>query len=235
MGVAMGESARIQAAVAAVPGSLLRAGREPVGRPGGGDAVIGRGSFSLAVDELVLARAKRGEAPAIEALYRSFSTPVYTLARRLCGSAHDAEDVVQETFLEVLRSIGRFRGEGSFAGWVRKVAASKALMRLRRNRALPELESLDDALPFAADEDDAGHPVTHGQQVGDRLDLEAAFTRLSPAARAVVWLHDVEGYTHEEIAALLGKTPSFSKSQLSRAYVRLRAALAHTAGGQSCT
>ncbi len=191
--------------------------------------------FGIAVDELLLARAKRGEAQAIEALYRSFSLPVYTLARRLCGSGHEAEDVVQETFLEVLRSISRFRGDGSFAGWVRKVAASKALMRLRRNRAMPALEPLDDVLPFAATEDGAGHPVTHGHQVGDRLDLEAAFAQLSPTSRAVVWLHDVEGYTHDEIAALLGKTASFSKSQLSRAYVRLRAVLAHEAGGLSCT
>jgi RNA polymerase sigma factor (sigma-70 family) len=230
----MGESARIQVAVAAIPG-----GEEPVLRgarpPAAGDAVIARGSFAMSVDELLIARAKRGEPQALEALYRSFAAPVYTLARRLCGSAAEAEDVVQETFLEVLRSIGRFRGEGSFAGWVRKVAASKALMRLRRTRALPEIEPLDDAMPFAATDDEQGRPATHAQTVGDRLDLEAAFTRLSPAARAVVWLHDVEGYTHEEIAAMLGKTASFSKSQLARAYVRLRSALARGAGGQSCT
>jgi RNA polymerase sigma-70 factor (ECF subfamily) len=189
----------------------------------------------VAVDDLVVARARRGDEQAIETLFRSFSTPVYTLARRLCGSAHEAEDVVQETFLEVLRSISRFRGDGSFAGWVRKVAASKALMRLRRTRAMPELEPLDDVLPFAAVADGAGHAVTHGNQVGDRLDLEAAFAQLSPTSRAVVWLHDVEGHTHDEIAALMGKTASFSKSQLSRAYVRLRAALADEAGGLSCT
>jgi RNA polymerase sigma factor (sigma-70 family) len=230
----MGESAHLQVAVAALQGGTLVSGRESSGKPEAGDAAMSRGSFVMIVDDLVLARAKRGEPAAIEALYRSFATPVYTLARRLCGSAPEAEDVVQETFLEVLRSIGRFRGEGSFAGWVRKVAASKALMRLRRNRALPETEPLDEVLPFAADE--AGdRERSHGRQVGDRLDLEAAMTRLSPAARAVVWLHDVEGYTHDEIAAMLGKTASFSKSQLSRAYVRLRSALAHEGGGQSCT
>lgn len=230
----MGDSARIHAAVAAVPGDLLLAGCVPPQRERGGGA-MSPGSFSMTVDELLIARAKRGEAQAIEALYRSFSTPVYTLARRLCGSAHEAEDVVQETFLEVVRSIGRFRGEGSFAGWVRKVAASKALMRLRRDRAVPNLEPLDDVLPFAAGDDDGAHPIAHAREVGDRLDLEAAFAHLSPAARAVVWLHDVEGYTHEEIGASLGKTASFSKSQLARAYVRLRGLLTHGAEGASCT
>jgi RNA polymerase sigma factor (sigma-70 family) len=193
---------------------------------------LGSGSFAVAVDDLLVARAKRGDEQAIEALFRSFSTPVYTLARRICGSTQEAEDVVQETFLEVVRSISRYRAEGSFAGWVRKVAASKALMRLRRNRALPDHEPLDDVLPFVATADGG---ATHAHQVGARVDLEAAFEHLSPAGRAVVWLHEVEGYTHDEIAALLGKTASFSKSQLSRAYERLRAALAHEAGGSSCT
>jgi RNA polymerase sigma-70 factor (ECF subfamily) len=191
--------------------------------------------FATVVDELVVARARRGEALALEALYRSFSAPVYTLARRMCGSAQVAEDVLQETFLEVVRSIRHFRGEGSLAGWIRRVAATKALMHLRRDRARGGEESLDDILPFTGAGDGAGHPAVHAQQVGDRVDLEAALDRLSPTGRAVVWLHDVEGYTHEEIAGLLGKTPSFSKSQLSRAYVRLRAALALEPGRQSCT
>jgi RNA polymerase sigma factor (sigma-70 family) len=191
--------------------------------------------FTAAVDDLTVARARRGEAAALEALYRSFSAPVYTLARRMCGSPQAAEDVLQETFLEVVRSVRRFRGEGSLAGWIRRVAASKALMHLRRDRSRGEHEPLDDVLPFAADQDAAGHPVVHAQQVGDRVDLETALGVLSPTGRAVVWLHDVEGYTHDEIGELLGKTASFSKSQLSRAYARLRSALAHGAGRQSCT
>jgi RNA polymerase sigma-70 factor (ECF subfamily) len=115
------------------------------------------------------------------------------------------------------------------------VAASKALMRLRRDRARGEHEPLDDALLLAADDADVWHPVGGSNRAGDRVDLEAALDQLSATARAVVWLHDVEGYTHEEIAALLGKTASFSKSQLSRAYARLRSALVLRPGRQSCT
>jgi len=190
--------------------------------------------FAATVDDLVVARARRGEAAALEALYRSYSGPVYTLARRILGSPQAAEDVLQETFLEVVRSIRQFRGDGPVAGWIRRVAASKALMHLRRDRARGEHQALDDALPFAAAGGGAGHPAATPQP-GDRVDAAAALDLLAPDTRAVVWLHDVEGYTHDEIAALMGKTASFSKSQLSRAYARLRSALAPTAGRQSCT
>jgi RNA polymerase sigma factor (sigma-70 family) len=167
-------------------------------------------SYLLPDAETVVARAREGDPAALEGLYRAFEVPVYNLARRICRTAEDAEDVLQETFFEVCRSIGRYREEGSLWGWVRTIAASKALMRLRRNK-YRETEELQDEVM--------------GQRRDDpnlRMDLEAALERLSETARAVVWLHDVEGYTHEEIAAMMGKTPSFSKSQLARAHVRLR-------------
>jgi RNA polymerase sigma factor (sigma-70 family) len=83
-------------------------------------------------------------------------------------------------------------------------------MRLRRNK-YRETEELHDEVTGRQREDTAL-----------RMDLEAALERLTETSRAVVWLHDVEGYTHEEIATMMGKTPSFSKSQLARAHVRLR-------------
>jgi len=187
--------------------------------------IVGGHSFAVAVDELVVARARKGDAAALEALYRAFEGPVYTLARRLTGTRHDAEDVLQETFLELVRSVGRFRGDGSFAGWVRKVAASKALQRLRKQASRPAEAALSEEL---ADDVEA---VT----AAERVDLRAAVEGLSPTARSVLWLHDVEGYSHEEIAAMVGKTPSFSKSQLARAHARLRVILAPTAGEEPCT
>jgi RNA polymerase sigma-70 factor (ECF subfamily) len=165
---------------------------------------------SQPVADAVLARARSGDASALEALYRAFETPVYNLARRICRTTEDAEDVMQETFFEVCRSIHRYRGDGSLWGWVRSITASKALMRLRRNKYRDTDELFDDFAP-ARKEDTAL-----------RMDLEAALERLSETSRAVVWLHDVEGYTHEEIGSMMGKTPSFSKSQLARAHARLR-------------
>jgi RNA polymerase sigma factor (sigma-70 family) len=167
-------------------------------------------SYLLADADRVVARARAGDPDALEQLYRAFEAPVYNLARRICRTTEDAEDVLQETFFEVCRSIGRYREEGSLWGWVRTIAASKALMRLRRNK-YRETEELRDEVTGRQREDTAL-----------RMDLEAALERLTETSRAVVWLHDVEGYTHEEIATMMGKTPSFSKSQLARAHVRLR-------------
>ena len=159
----------------------------------------------------LVARARAGDPDALEQLYRAYEAGVYTLARRLTRTAEDAEDVLQETFLEVLRSLKSWRGEGSLWGWVRTIAASKALMRYRREK-VRETDELDDEL-FGGTPD-ADVPL--------RMDLEAALSRLSERSRAVVWLHDVEGYTHEEIAELMGMTTSFSKSQLARAHQKLR-------------
>ena len=172
-----------------------------------------------ALDEATVARAREGDLEAIEALYRAFEVPVYHLARRMCRTAEDAEDVLQETFLEVVRSIRRYRGEGSLWGWIRTVTASKALMRFRREkyRQADEYDEQDGPAVVASGRSDPVH---------ERMDLEVALARLSDTARAVVWLHDVEGYTHEEIADLMGKTVSFSKSQLARAHARLRGWLA---------
>jgi RNA polymerase sigma factor (sigma-70 family) len=167
-------------------------------------------SSLLANAETVVARARTGDPEALGALYRAFEAPVYNLARRICRTTEDAEDVLQETFFEVCRSIGRYREEGSLWGWVRTIAASKALMRIRRNK-YRDTDELHDEVVGRRQED------SHL-----RMDLEAALERLPETSRAVVWLHDVEGYTHDEIAKMMGKTPSFSKSQLARAHARLR-------------
>ena len=167
-------------------------------------------AYLLTNTDVLLARARAGDSAAFEGLYRAFEAPVYNLARRICRTTEDAEDVMQETFFEVCRSISQYRGEGSLWGWIRTIAASKALMRLRRNKY--------------RDTDEFEDELVHGRraEVGLRMDLEAALERLPDVSRAVVWLHDVEGYTHEEIAGMMGKTVSFSKSQLARAHTRLR-------------
>src|ERR671916_608615 len=167
-------------------------------------------SSLLANAEAVVSRARAGDTEALGELYRAFEVPVYNLARRICRTTEDAEDVLQETFFEICRSIGRYREEGSLWGWIRTIAASKALMRIRRNKYR---------------DTDELHEEVVGRRHEDshlRMDLEAALERLSESSRAVVWLHDVEGYTHEEIARMMGKTPSFSKSKLARAHARLR-------------
>jgi RNA polymerase sigma-70 factor (ECF subfamily) len=175
------------------------------------------------VDEGLLREVRTGDE--LEALYRKYEAEIFTLGRRLCGSEQDADDVLQETFLEVSRSLPHFRGEGSLLGWLKKICVSKALMRIRR--ALRFVEESLDALE--------GTHLEGSKPFSGRLEVEAALDRLSPTARVVVWLHDVEGYTHEEIAELLNKSVSFSKSQLSRAHARLRAWLAEGEGSECGT
>ncbi len=181
-----------------------------------------------ASDDLLIARAKRGDGEALESLYRLHEGRVYNLARRICRKPEDAEEVLQETFVELARSLPSFRGDGSFAGWIRRIAVTKALMRLRHDR-LRAADSLEDAT--ASDLQSAHH--FHEQARGNaRLDLESALNSLPAMTRAVVWLHDVEGYTHEEIAELSGRSVSFSKSRLARAHDRLRSSL-RSGGGNS--
>jgi RNA polymerase sigma factor (sigma-70 family) len=174
-------------------------------------------TLPLAEAKSLVARARAGDLTALEHLYRVYEGPVYTLARRLTRTEEDAEDVLQDTFLEVCRSLKQWRGDGSLWGWIRSIAASKALMRYRREK-LREWEPLDRDVP------------ERGGDVPLQMDLETALGRLSERSRAVVWLHDVEGYTHEEIAELMGMTASFSKSQLARAHERLRRWLGSAVG-----
>lgn len=167
-----------------------------------------------------------------EIIFRTYSAPVYSLMARMTGSTATADDLLQETFIEVIRSIGSFRGDASLATWIRKIAVSKCLMHLRSawNNRATLFRDLGDGQTEYEPAVAADTPLTLVQ-----MDLERALARLSDTARVVVILHDVEGYTHREIAELLGKSVSFSKSQLARAHQRLRQAAAgdaHAAGEQ---
>lgn len=173
----------------------------------------------IQIDAAIVKRAARGDARAHEIIYRAFAGPVYSLCLRFTRVPAQAEDLVQETFIEIMRSIARFRGEAALGSWIRRIAVSKALMHLRSAWTARGQSLADDWQEVTAAE--AG---SHGvpAQPDVALDLDSALANLPETSRAVVWLHDVEGFTHKEIAALMGKSESFSKSQLSRAYQRLR-------------
>jgi len=165
-----------------------------------------------------LERARAGEIDALEAIYRSFAPGVTTLARHLLGRLTAAEDLAHDVFVDVLTKLDQYDGRGSFAGWVRSITVTRCLMQLRSpwRRGLRLVTHVG-----AESRSGEAEPVApEGAQLG--LDLERALDRLGETARIVVWLHDVEGYTHAEIGALLGGTPSLSKSQLARAHERLR-------------
>lgn len=173
----------------------------------------------IRIDDAIVKRAAKGDVRAHEIIYRAFATPVYTLCLRFTKVPAHAEDLVQETFIEIMRSVAKFRGEAALGSWIRRIAVTKSLMFLRSawtSRGQSLADGWDDMTP--------GDNLSHGisRHPDDAMDLDAALANLPDVARAVVWLHDVEGFTHKEIAAFMGKTESFSKSQLSRAYQRLR-------------
>lgn len=181
-----------------------------------------RSSFAIDVPASLLARARAGQAEAFEQLYRWFERPVYTLALRICGDREEAREVLQDTMLKLFRQIAHFRGDGGspFWGWLRQIAVNEALMRLRRKRA-DRLEPDDDSDLHPMGEDLAPLPPA----AADAALLQRALAALPHATRSVLWLYHAEGYTHDEIATLMQRTPSFSKSQLARGTRRLRAML----------
>jgi len=173
----------------------------------------------IQIDPAIVKRAARGDAHAHEIIYRAFAAPVYSICLRFTRVPAQAEDLVQETFIEIMRSIAKFRGEAALGSWIRRIAVSKALMYLR-SAWTARGQSLADDWDEVTPGDVSNHGVSSHPDTA--LDLDAALANLPSVSRAVVWLHDVEGFTHKEIAALMGRTESFSKSQLSRAYQRLR-------------
>jgi len=177
-------------------------------------------SFAIDVPETLLARARAGEGPAFEQIYRWFERPVFTLAMRIAGDRDEATEVLQETMLKVLTRIGDFRGhrDGSgtpFWGWLRQIAVNEALMRLRSQRRHEHADASEDE--HLADDRTPPPPAA-----ADAAALGRALAQLPAATRSVLWLYHAEGYTHEEIASLMQRTPSFSKSQLARGGRRLR-------------
>ena len=173
----------------------------------------------ISIDPGIVRRAAKGDPRAHEIIYRAFATPVYSVCLRFTKAPAQAEDLTQETFIEVLRSIQKFRGEAALGSWIRRIAVTKALMYLR-SAWTKRGQALADDWNDVTEGDALSHGIS--RHPDDALDLDAALANLPEVSRAVVWLHDVEGFTHKEIAGLMGKTESFSKSQLSRAYQRLR-------------
>ncbi len=181
--------------------------------------------------ELIRA-AVAGQVEAHAQIYRTYGQLVFNLIRRLIPRPAVAEEIFQDVFVEILRSIGTYSGSGSFGGWVRSVAVNKSLMYLRSpwHRSLLWLDASepDEVSAVLAD------AVPQTEVSVPQRELEAALALLAPVTRSVVWLHDVEGYTHVEIARLLGRTTSFSKSQLARAHRRLRELLESSAESMPC-
>jgi len=168
--------------------------------------------------------AQAGDAAAFEFLYQLHNRRVYALCLRMMNNPADAEDLVQEAFLQLFRKIGTFRGESAFSTWLHRMTVNVVLMKLRK-KTLPAT-SLDEVTD--PDEEtggprkDVGAPDLRLSGAVDRVNLERCIEKLPPGYRTVFMLHDVQGYEHNEIAGIMDCSVGNSKSQLHKARTRLR-------------
>jgi len=163
-----------------------------------------------------LAAARAGDRHARSALFERVAPATLGIIRRLVAQRALAEDLLQDTLIAMYEHLDDYRGEAPFGVWVRSIAVSRCLMAFRSpwHRARVALESWT--------EESWAAPAESEARTSDLIDLDRALARLSPVTRAVVWLYDVEGWSHDEIAKAFDRTVSFSKSQLARGHARLR-------------
>jgi RNA polymerase sigma-70 factor (ECF subfamily) len=168
--------------------------------------------------------AQEGDSEGFERLYQLHSRRVYGLCLHMVKNPTEAEDLTQDAFLQTFRKIQTFRGDSRFSTWLHRLTVNVVLMRLRK-RKHPEI-TLEDALkpneespkPFV----DLGRIDLRLSGAIDRIDLEKVIEQLPGGYKRMLILHDVEGYEHNEIAQILGRSVGNSKSQLHKARRRLR-------------
>jgi RNA polymerase sigma-70 factor, ECF subfamily len=168
---------------------------------------------------------RTGDTRAYEELYRQHGARLYALACRMLGDPAEAEDALQEIFLQVFRKLDGFKGESALGTWLYRLAMNLCVDRLR-SRSFKDRRHTDSI-------DGSDQAIPGGRALGDlgasRLDLERAIARLPDGCRSVFLLHDVEGFEHGEVARILGISEGTSKSQVHKARMKLRALLLATA------
>src|SRR3954470_16366865 len=171
-------------------------------------------------EQLTIRRAIEGDETALRSLWSRHAPHIDMVVRRLVGFDPDlAEDIAQEVWIQIFRALPSYRGDSQFSTWAHRIAVNRTLNALRRTKRLAAIES-----PV---EEDTAAVEMDTERTFIAASIETAAAKLSPGARAVFVLHDVEGYTHEEIARELGITSGGSKSQLFKARAKLRKLLAH--------
>jgi RNA polymerase sigma-70 factor (ECF subfamily) len=174
-------------------------------------------------DAQLVAQVRAGDARAERALYDQQVDRVYRLAYRMAGDDDLARDFTQETFIRVFDRIGQFRGDAALSTWIRSVANTVILNGLRQVKRHRTRELDLEAARGAAIGSRSAEPDLKEK-------LRRAIDALPDKYRMVFVMHDVEGYTHEEISRQLGMPLGTSKAQLSRARAKLRDSLAEFAG-----
>jgi RNA polymerase sigma-70 factor, ECF subfamily len=170
----------------------------------------------------LVTRAQAGDGEAFATLFEQHKKRVYSLCLLMTGDVADAEDLTQDAFIQVFRKLGTFRGDSAFSTWLYRVAVNTVLMSLRKRK--PKQISLDE--PVCIDHSyvprDFGRNDPELSGTVDRIALIRAIKELPEGYRKIFLLHEVEGYQHHEIAALLRCSVGNSKSQLHKAKLKIR-------------
>jgi len=169
-------------------------------------------------DQITIRRAINGDESALRAIWTQHAPRIDALVRRLVGDPDQAADVAQEVWIQIFRALPGYRGDSQFSTWAHRIAVNRTLNALR---SLKRVSSMEVEI-----EEDSSMVEHEGDRSMLAQTIDEAVQKLSPGARHVFVLHDVEGYTHEEIAVELGITSGGSKSQLFKARAKLRRLLA---------
>lgn len=175
------------------------------------EPTFSRSGFGQELDPITLERARRGDMDACAAIYRRFGTACFNLALRILGERAAAEDVVQEVFLKMINTLPGFRGDAPFGVWLKRMTANATIDALRAGQRFADE---DPEIVFAS-------LASNAADADARVDAWSLLMRLPPRARAVLVLHELEGYTHKELSELFGQSESYSKSILARALKKL--------------
>jgi len=171
----------------------------------------------------VVQLAQLGDGAAFERIYRAHRSRIFGLCLRMVGNPTEAEDLMQDAFLQVFRKIQTFRGESAFSTWLYRLALNVVLMHMRKRKlrraSLGTAAQLEDS---GGQEMEVGGPDLSLAGLIDRFRLEQAVDQLSPACKMVFVLHDIQGYKHREIAGMMASTIGTSKVRLHHARSRLR-------------
>jgi len=170
-------------------------------------------------DALLIKRAIKGDERALRQLWTQYAPHIDAVVMRFAEDRDLAADIAQEVWIQIFRALPTFRGDSQFGTWAHRIAVNRTLNALRKVRRLGKVEVMIEEDSASVDDDHDRGFIAES--------IEQAAAHLPPGARTVWTLHDVEGYTHEDIAEQLGITAGASKSQLFKARAKLRRLLAH--------
>jgi RNA polymerase sigma-70 factor (ECF subfamily) len=173
----------------------------------------------METDHQLIRRAIDGDERALRQLWSQYAPHIDAVVKRLVGDPDLAADIAQEVWMQIFRALRTYRGDAQFSTWAHRIAVNRTLNALRKVRRLGRLE--------VELEDDTALVEAESERAFLAASIEEATAALPERARLVFLLHDVEGYTHEDIAQELGITVGASKSQLFKARAKLRRLLAH--------